>query len=186
MAIVHRATLTPTKPELLAAWLGSRPDTGSGETEILGSYRFDDPDGEVGVEAIIARRGDRVLQVPLTYRGAPLDGADDALVGTMEHSALGSRWAYLASADPVAQGCFRRALLGEQQTATFEEYDGDTFVRTRPDTVTLTRETTGTPSDTGTIRLAEDLTGGGLPAGEGIARLIARWDGGTAVVAALV
>jgi len=32
--------------------------------------------------------------VPLTYRGAPLDGAEDALVGTTEHGVLGRRWVY--------------------------------------------------------------------------------------------
>jgi hypothetical protein len=39
--------------------------------------------------------------VPLSYRGAPLDGADHALVGTMEHGVLGQRWAYDGCHDPV-------------------------------------------------------------------------------------
>jgi hypothetical protein len=38
----------------------------------LGSYRSDDPDGEVGIETHLLGPADgRVLQVPLTYRGAP-------------------------------------------------------------------------------------------------------------------
>src|SRR5215213_4570191 len=45
MAIVHSsATVRPTKRELLESMLG-------GAVEVLGSYRFDDPAGEVGVEA---------------------------------------------------------------------------------------------------------------------------------------
>lgn len=39
--------------------------------------------------------------VPLTYRGAPLDGAEHAFVGTMEHGVLGRRWAYDGCHDPV-------------------------------------------------------------------------------------
>ena len=42
-----------------------------------------------------------VYQVPLTYRGAPLAGADGALVGTSEHGVLGTRWVYDAPHDPV-------------------------------------------------------------------------------------
>jgi hypothetical protein len=42
MAIVHSsATIRPTKRELLETVLG-------GSVEVLGSYRFDDPAGEVG------------------------------------------------------------------------------------------------------------------------------------------
>src|SRR5690606_23314792 len=66
------------------------------------AYRFDDPDGEVGVETLIVRSGGNdELQVPLTYRGAPLAGAENWLIGTMEHSALGKRWVYDAAGDPV-------------------------------------------------------------------------------------
>jgi hypothetical protein len=39
--------------------------------------------------------------VPLTYRGAPLAGAEESLVGTMEHSVLGTRWVYDGPGDPV-------------------------------------------------------------------------------------
>lgn len=196
MAIVHRATLTPSKPELLAAWLGGRPGAAASEVEVLGSYRFDDPAGEVGVEAILVRYAGRVRHVPLTYRGAPLDGADAALVGTMEHSVLGSRWAYLASADPIARECFARALRGEQETAVFEEYDDGKLVRIRPETVRITREGDGAPDsaaasdpavvpDSAAVTFADDVTDGGLPSDQGTARLVATWEGGTAVVAAL-
>jgi hypothetical protein len=37
----------------------------------------------------------------MTYRAAPLDGAQDWLIGTAEHSVLGTRWVYDAVGDPV-------------------------------------------------------------------------------------
>ncbi len=103
MALIHEATLTPDKLELLAGWLPTRPWSGRpGALEKVGTYRFDDPGGEVGVESFLLRTGDGVLlHVPLTYRGAPLDGAEEHLVGVMEHSVLGTRWVYDGCADPV-------------------------------------------------------------------------------------
>lgn len=195
MAIVHKATLTPPKPELLRRWLDRQPWGGSGELTVLGSYRFDDPDGEVGVEGLLARRGELVLHVPFTYRGAPLEGADGALVGTLDHSALGPRWVYPAAADPVALGCFERALRGEQQAAEFDEYDAGRFVRRRPQTVALSVQ--GDAAGTGEVRFADVVRPAagldtGLDAGfaatlpDDARRLVAAWDGGAGVVAALV
>ena len=45
MAILHRATITPTKLELAAAWLDRQGLGGGGHVELAGSYRFDDPPG---------------------------------------------------------------------------------------------------------------------------------------------
>ncbi|MFJ7998370.1 1,4-alpha-glucan branching protein [Streptomyces sp. NPDC096310] len=109
MAVVHRTTLTPTKLELLGSWLPTRPWFRGGERvpELSrdGGFRLDDPRGEVGMEfmAVTDVSGDRPLtyHVPLSYRGAPLDGADDALVGTSEHGVLGRRWIYDGVHDPV-------------------------------------------------------------------------------------
>ena len=52
MALFHRATLTPTKIELIAGWAPARawgpaPDVA---VESVGSFRFDDPEGRVGME----------------------------------------------------------------------------------------------------------------------------------------
>ncbi len=44
--------------------------------EVIGSYRFDDLDGRVGMETHLVRAGGVVLQVPLTYRMPRLDGAE--------------------------------------------------------------------------------------------------------------
>jgi hypothetical protein len=53
----------------------------------VSAYRFDDPAGEVGIETLLVRRGaGPVLQVPLTYRGAPLAGAEDARGGRRRSS----------------------------------------------------------------------------------------------------
>ncbi|MEQ8142649.1 1,4-alpha-glucan branching protein [Streptomyces sp. OP7] len=110
MAVIHRTTLEPTKLELLTAWLPSRPwYHGAPEGPRLtraGGFRLDDPQGEVGIEFLVATDASgsapAAYLVPLTYRGAPLDGADAALVGTTEHGVLGRRWVYDACHDPVA------------------------------------------------------------------------------------
>ncbi|UUZ59795.1 maltokinase N-terminal cap-like domain-containing protein [Nocardioides sp. B-3] len=109
MAIIHRATITPSKLELLDSWLGSEV-SGDGELHRVASYRFDDPAGEVGIEALLVTRGGGAARrAVLTYRAAPLDGAEDHLITTMEHSALGTRWIYDATGDPVAIAAYQRA-----------------------------------------------------------------------------
>jgi len=105
VALLYKATLTPTKIELLQTWAPKQPWLGDVDTttvEAVGSYRFDDPDGEVGMETHLLRGADgHILQVPVTYRGAPMAGADSLLIGTMQHSVLGERWMYDACGDPV-------------------------------------------------------------------------------------
>jgi hypothetical protein len=109
MAVVHRTTLSPSKLELLTSWLPSRPwyRGGADEPELAkaGGFRLDDPQGEVGIELMvvtdISGAHPTTYLVPLTYRGAPLDWAEHALVGTMEHGVLGRRWAYDGCHDPV-------------------------------------------------------------------------------------
>lgn len=78
----------------------------------LGSYRFDDPDGEVGMETHLLGTADgQVLQVPLTYRGAPRTGAEGVLIATMTHTTLGDRWIYDGCHDPVYVTALVRAIL---------------------------------------------------------------------------
>lgn len=106
MALLHRATLRPSKLELLGSYLNR------GGIEALGSYRFDDPAGEVGIETHLVTDGEGgVLHLPLTYRSAPLDGSEEWLLGTMDHSVLGERWVYNACADPVYATELLRAIL---------------------------------------------------------------------------
>lgn len=109
MAVIHHTTIKPTKVELLADWLPTRPwyrgGPGSPVLEKSGGFRLDDPEGEVGIEFMVATDTSTpepvTYLVPLTYRGAPLEGAEHALVGTMEHGVLGKRWAYDGCHDPV-------------------------------------------------------------------------------------
>jgi hypothetical protein len=129
VAILHRAELRPTKLELLTGWLPGRPWYAGPSTPDLSpvaSFRFDDPAGEVGIETMLVRAGDgRILQVPLTYRSAPLDGADAWLLGTAEHSVLGRRWIYDGCGDPVYATALAAAILtGGRQADEFVDIDG--------------------------------------------------------------
>lgn len=181
MAIVYRATISPTKLELVSRWVeasGALP--GHGELRQVGSYRFDDPDGEVGVEALLVTRGGPVVHVPLTYRGAPLPDGEEHLIGTMEHSVLGRRWIYDAAGDPVALAAFGRALADVQEQARLEIWDGDEHVETRPQTVAL--EVRDPASSPAAVR-PRLVTGPEVDSGPGVAVLVARWDGGESIVA---
>ncbi|KQV74795.1 hypothetical protein ASC61_07150 [Aeromicrobium sp. Root344] len=134
MAILHAtADITPTKPELLATWLPTQPwfAGDASALEHLGAYRFDDPDGEVGIETHLVRAGGGpVVQVPWTYRGAPLDGAESFLVGTMEHTVLGPRWIYDAVGDPVYRSVLATTILtgGSQAELVRDLGDGRTQI----------------------------------------------------------
>lgn len=123
MAFIHHTTMTPTKLELLASWLPSRPwyanDAGMPRLTKAGGFRLDDPDGEVGLEFMAATddSGDQPVtyHVPLSYRGAPLAGGEGALIGTSEHGVLGKRWVYDGSRDPVLVAQMFALLLGESE-----------------------------------------------------------------------
>ncbi|MFF4590272.1 1,4-alpha-glucan branching protein [Streptomyces sp. NPDC001388] len=103
MAVIHHTSLRPTKLELLTTWLPSRPwyAGGAGEPELAkaGGFRLDDPQGEVGIEFMVVTDTSGThpasYLVPLTYRGAPLDGAEHALGGVsrVPHSTRGARHA---------------------------------------------------------------------------------------------
>ena len=168
MAILHRASLRPTKLELLAGWLPSQPwwrNSSVTDLRKIGSFRFDDPDGEVGMETLLVSAGRDVVQVPLTYRGAPLAGAEGAFVGAMDHSVLGQRWVYDACADPVYAAALSHLLLQEgQQAEEFVDVEG-TLVPAEPSVSlkafrSLEPPHAPEPRVTGTLRTA--LRGGEL------------------------
>jgi hypothetical protein len=125
MALLYDATLTPTKRELLTAWLPTRSwFDGDAERKPVASFRFDDPDGEVGVECFLMAHADGpILLLPMSYRAAPLDGAEEHLIGTSEHSVLGKRWVYDGCADPVAVSAILTAIVtgGHQADLTMEK-----------------------------------------------------------------
>lgn len=159
VAILHRAHLRPTKLELLGDWLpGQSWYAGTAHSQLVGvgAYRFDDPLGEVGIETHLIRAdGGPILQVPLTYRGAPLPGGERLLVGTMEHSVLGPRWVYDACGDPVYATALTAIILGPAtQAEEYVEVDG------RRDRRTPTVLVTGTgPADNeaAAVQELEDL-----------------------------
>ena len=128
MALVHRATLAPSKQELVEAWLPTR-SWASDRTVVgkLAEYRFDDPAGEVGVETILWHTDDgAVLQTPLTYRAMPLVGKEMHLIGTSEHSVLGQRWVYDGCGDQVWAATLAAAILtGGIQAQMYFEEDGE-------------------------------------------------------------
>jgi hypothetical protein len=183
MAVLHHATLTPSKPELLAAWLPRQPwAAGLTGLKPFGSYRIDDPAGEVGMEGILLRNaaGD-VLHVPLTYRSAPLDGAEAHLVGTTEHSVLGTRWVYDATADPVWRAALAATVL-TGATGAEEYFEEDGRRETREPSVRVVGSGTAdaAPADAEVVVVHRV----GEPA-EGDAVLTGSWDGGSGELAAV-
>ena len=109
MPKIHQgATLTPHFRDFLPQWIsGQQWYLGEGVPRLtaIGYYRLEDPAGEVGIETHLVSDGAEIYQVPMTYRGAPLTGpvttGSDPLIATAEHSVLGTRWIYDATADPV-------------------------------------------------------------------------------------
>jgi hypothetical protein len=128
MAIHFAAEIVPGKLELLQAWVPNQPWLGGADASTLtrlGSYRFDDPDGEVGIETHLLSTADgRVLQVPLTYRGAPRTSGEASLITTMTHTVLGDRWVYDGCSDPVYVTALATATLtGGTEAALFLSTD---------------------------------------------------------------
>lgn len=127
MALFHVATLTPTKDELIAHWLPKQPfgPAADDEVTVVGAFRFDDPLGQVGMETFVAEAAGVRYLVPLTYRGAPLDGAEDALVGEIHHSALGTRWVYDGLRDPAyVVSLAATTMTGQGEAIGLAEFDG--------------------------------------------------------------
>jgi hypothetical protein len=123
MAIIHNTTMTPSKLELLTAWLPAQPwylQTGSKpELAKAGGFRLDDPLGEVGIEFMVVTDSPgneaAAYQIPLTYRAGALAGADGGLIGTSEHGVLGRRWIYDGVHDPVLLAQLVGLIQGEAE-----------------------------------------------------------------------
>lgn len=187
MARLYDAELSPGKLELVQTWLPSQEWSGLDAEvplEVVTSYRFDDPAGEVGIEMNLVRSADDpdgpIYQVPVTYRGAPLEGAEDALITTMEHSVLGKRWVYDAVADPVFVEQARRTIAEADTSAEEIIVDGD-----NPGPRTDIADARGTgwdaaikaveEADLNVTRLLEADQLSGAETGPGM--LMATWDG---------
>ena len=109
MALLHDATITPGKRDLIKSWLPSRAwfDGDLDGRRPVASFRFDDPAGEVGVECFLMGAAEgpsaSTLVVPMSYRGAPLDGAEEHLIGAPPGTRSSGRGgSTTACGDPVA------------------------------------------------------------------------------------
>jgi hypothetical protein len=132
MARFHVATITPSKAELIAKWAPTQPWGPAADVpiEVIGSYRFDDPDGRVGMETHLVSAGGPLLHIPLTYRDEPLDGADDAFVVEMQHSVLGTRWVYDGLRDPLLVVMLAAvAMTGQGEALGMAVHDGRWYAR---------------------------------------------------------
>ncbi|QDY67638.1 1,4-alpha-glucan branching protein [Glutamicibacter halophytocola] len=119
MGIVYNTSMSPSKNELVSAWLPKQEFyTGKGTPKLqhIGGFRLEDPEGQVGVELRIyadhSDTSDVVYHLPLTYRDAPLPGGEKYLIGTSEHAILGKRYIYDAAGDPVFTAQARQLLAG--------------------------------------------------------------------------
>jgi hypothetical protein len=96
---------------------------------VIGSYRFDDPDGHVGMETHLVAAGDTLMQIPVSYRGEPLEGAADALITEMQHSVLGRRWVYDGLRDPLLVVMLAGvAMTGQGEALGMAVYDGRWYI----------------------------------------------------------
>ncbi|MGY2075327.1 maltokinase N-terminal cap-like domain-containing protein [Blastococcus sp. SYSU DS0828] len=177
MATIHRTTMVPTKLELIGGWLPRqpwyRPPGAPPALRRAGGFRLDDPAGEVGLEFIVVADGppgrETTYFVPLSYRGAPLAGAEEGLLGTSEHGVLGTRWVYDAAHDPVAVAQVRAFVAGAAEAQ--HQDDSDT-----PDPSVARRWTgAGAPEATGSVEFVRVLQPGDGAPGEGAGSIEAEW-----------
>lgn len=186
MSDIFNAILNPGKLEVISAWLSKQAwaaeaDVAPDSLQKVTSYRFDDPEGKAGAEVHIVAAGDRVFQVPLTYRGAELAGAEKHLISTMEHSVLGKRWVYAGMGDPL----FRQRLDHTIATAgtSAKQYRVDDEGN-RIDEITDVAHAWGTGPLAGAedVQVLYELNLDSPAEGSDAGLLLGRWDGQEAPV----
>lgn len=171
IAHVHpSATLQPSKLELLAGWLPTRPwfDGDPAQLQRLAAFRFVDPAGEVGLDTMLVACDQTILHVPVTWRAEPL--ADGDLIGTLEHSVLGTRYCYDGPSDPVYVTELER-VIRQGDTAADIQAEGEKELR--PHTVQVRGSGIEGGRASGSVEVIRHL--GGL-APDGIGRLLATWE----------
>jgi len=190
VAEIHRgATLTPGKAELVEAWMGrQRWYAGKAATPAvrrLSTWRLGDPAGAVGVEVLVvadvSTPAPVVYQVPLTYRGRPEPSLEHALVGTTEHSVLGTRWVYDGPHDPVYAAQLLELVQGRVRAESGSQTDAlDETVTAQPGrawrrevTARSSRVLSGEQSNTSVIIDAVDASGEPVPVIVKVFRMLA-------------
>lgn len=124
------ATLKPSKLELLAQWLPDQSWFVGDATDLkqVDRFRFVDPDGEVGLDSMLIASAGQVYYVPVTWRAEPLE--DGELIGTLEHSGLGTRYCYNATTDPVFMAELIRVIREGDVNSDIAPLGGEPFPRT--------------------------------------------------------
>ncbi|MDO5676212.1 MAG: hypothetical protein Q4G35_01755 [Propionibacteriaceae bacterium] len=119
------ATLAPSKTELLQAWLPSQPWFSGDPAKVdrVANFRFVDPDGEVGLDAMVLSDGEHTYFVPVTWRAQPMEYAEP--IGTLEHSALGTRYGYDGAVDPVFMQELERVIREADTHAGINDEHGN-------------------------------------------------------------
>ena len=202
MAILHDATITPGKRDLMKGWLPSRSwFDGDLDRKPVGSFRFDDPAGDVGIEFfLLGGTAGPTLLVPMTSRGSALAGADEHFIATTDHSVLGKRWVYDACGDPVGVSALLTAIsTGGHEAALTMEENGElvTFEPTcrvvgsgsAADVVDVAAVTVVDHGDPTVVRAGDHELVVARVIGPGVAgreTLTATWGGGDPVVVAAV
>ena len=171
MALLHDATISPRKDELIRPWLRTRPWwDGIDERGPVGDFRLDDPAGEVGIQCFLFGSADgSTLFVPVTYRGAPHPDAESGLIGTMQHSVLGPRWVYDGCADPVfvATAVDTIRNRGREAALHLRRSDGSVVVR----------ESTASARGDGSANVPQLDADGSVSAADEVDRTVVRADG---------
>ena len=135
MAASTGPTLTPHFRDFLPSWIALQPWYPGDDVPSIrpvGFFRLEDPAGEVGIETHLVSAGSAIFQIPMTYRGAPLEQLRDgspaaeshALITRAEHSELGARWIYDAVHDPVWAAELVRLVATQGTVATRSTFAG--------------------------------------------------------------
>lgn len=182
MAVIHDTTMSPSKLELLKAWLPTQPwyvDTGRGpDLRTAGGFRLDDPAGEVGIEFMVVTdgpRGEVTYLVPMAYRGNAVPTAAGWLIGTSEHGVLGRRWIYDGPGDPVLAAQLVALIQGQAvpQAQNVSTTPDPTVIGRPPADIVLTAAGSDVTSNgpSGTDLRVHAVGADGAPAGQLLVRI---------------
>ncbi|WP_018296729.1 CG0192 family protein [Corynebacterium lubricantis] len=114
-AKIYDADVYPTKSQIAEKY--------GAITDLVGSYRFVDPEDIVGIEILVGKDMEgRWMQLPLVYTSDVIEG--EALITTMKHSILGKRYVGVATASPAAVKEIIRVILNGDNGASYSDGSG--------------------------------------------------------------